>query len=80
MPVRIQISLLIYMVVQGALFGIGALLVLATPLTTSAMQLLPWVVGVTALVSIPLSYLIAPHLLARFEGRLATESSTQLRL
>ncbi|MDR3494432.1 MAG: hypothetical protein P4L82_07505 [Ancalomicrobiaceae bacterium] len=80
MPVRIQISLLIYMVVQGALFGIGALLVLATPLTAIAMQLLPWVVGVTALVSIPLSYLIAPHLLARFEGRLGVTSSSHHQL
>ncbi|MDR3435834.1 hypothetical protein [Telmatospirillum sp.] len=80
MPVRIQISLLIYMVVQGALFGIGALLVLATPLTAFAMQLLPWVVGVTALMSIPLSYLIAPHLLARFEGRFAFASSINHRL
>jgi len=80
MPVRIQISLLIYMVVQGALFGVGALLVLATPLAALAMQLLPWVVGVTALVSIPVSYMIAPHLLARFESRFAPIPSADRRL
>jgi hypothetical protein len=59
MPVGVQISILIYMIVQGALFGVGVVVVLATPLSTFAMQILPWVIGVTALVSIPVSYMIA---------------------
>ena len=69
MSVRIQISILIYMMVQGVLFGIGAILVLATPLSTFAMQIFPWFIGVSALVSIPVSYMIAPRLFARFERR-----------
>ena len=72
MPVRVQIGFLIYMMVQGVLFGVGAIVVLATPLSGLAMQLLPWVTGVTALVSMPVSYMIAPHLLARFESRSAS--------
>jgi hypothetical protein len=72
MSVRIQISLLIYMMVQGVLFGVGAVVVLATPLSAFAMQILPWVIGGTAIASIPISYLIAPHLLARFERRSAS--------
>jgi len=71
MRVKIQVSLLIYMMVQGVLFGVGAVVVLATPLSAFAMQILPWVIGVTAIASIPTSYLIAPHLLARFERRSA---------
>ena len=80
MPIRIQISLPIYIVVQGAIFGVGAPLVLATPLSAFAIQLLPWVVGVTVLVSIPVSYMIAPHLLARFESRFAPIPSSDRRL
>lgn len=34
--------------VQAVMFGVGAVLVLATPLDSMAMQLMPWVVGVSA--------------------------------
>ena len=39
MSIRLQISILIYMVVQAVLFGVGTVLVLATPLSAVAMNL-----------------------------------------
>lgn len=66
MPVRIQIAALCYMMVQAVVFGVGAVLVLATPLAADAWALMPWVVGVSAIVSIPLSWMIAPRLRLRF--------------
>jgi hypothetical protein len=66
MSVRLQIAALVYMMTQAVMFGVGALLVLATPLATLAMQLMPWVVGASALGSAPLAWWIAPRLRARF--------------
>ena len=77
MSIRLQISLLIYMMVQGFLFGVAVIILLVSPLSGHAMQLMPWVVGITAIVSVPLSWTIAPHLCARFENRSASlERST----
>ena len=45
MSVRLGIAVLVGMMLQAVLFGIGAVLVLATPLKEVAMQLMPWVVG-----------------------------------
>ncbi len=69
MSVRFQLAALIFMMVQGVLFGIGVTLLLATPLAAYAMGLMPWVVGVSFLVSLPLSWLIAPRLRARYWRR-----------
>jgi hypothetical protein len=66
MSVRLQIAALIFMMVQGVLFGVGVTLVLVTPLSAFAMQLMPWVVGISFIVSLPLSWAIAPRLRARF--------------
>jgi hypothetical protein len=66
MFVRIQIAALIYMMVQAVTFGVGVVAVLATPLNNQAMSLLPWVVVVTAVISISLSWFIAPRLRARY--------------
>lgn len=66
MSIRIQIAIVIYMMVQAVVFGAGVILVLATPLSAIAMNLMPWVVGVSAIASAPLSWLIAPRLRARF--------------
>lgn len=71
MNTRIRISILIYMMVQSVMFGVAAILILATPLSPHAMTLFPWFVGVTFLVSVPLSWIIAPHLRARFERQIA---------
>jgi hypothetical protein len=66
MSVRVQIAALIYMMVQAVMFGVGALLVLTTPLQTMAMQLMPWVVVVSSIISLPVSWVIAPRLRARY--------------
>ena len=66
MKARMWIAALIYMMVQAVTFGAGAVLVLATPLQTEAMTLMPVVVAASSLVSIPISWLLAPRLQARF--------------
>lgn len=66
MTTRMQIAALIYMVVQAVTFGVGTVLVLATPLQTEAMTLIPSVVLLSSIASIPLSWWIAPRLQARF--------------
>jgi hypothetical protein len=65
MWIRVQIAALVFLMVQAVMFGIGVMLVLGTPLAGMAMTLMPWVVATTALLSIPISWMIAPRLLAR---------------
>jgi hypothetical protein len=71
--IQLQISILVYIMVQAVVFGVGIVLVLATPLSASAMNLMPWVVGVSAIVSAPVSWLIAPRLRARFQRQKAPQ-------
>ena len=66
MTTRVSIAVLIYMVVQAVIFGVGALLVLATPLQTEAMKLMPIVVIASSIGSVPISWFLAPRLQARF--------------
>lgn len=66
MKIRLFIASLVFMMVQAVLFGIGTIIVLATPLAENAMQLMPWVVVISSLISVPLSWVIAPRLRARF--------------
>jgi hypothetical protein len=75
MFVRFQIAILVFMMVQAVVFGVGTIIVLATPLSAFAMQLMPWVVGASALVSAPVSWMIAPRLRTRFENRSASPST-----
>ena len=62
-----MISMLVYLMVQAVTFGIGAVLLLATPLSAHAMELMPWMVGLTFIISVPLAWFIAPMLKARHE-------------
>ena len=62
MSVRLQIAALIFMMVQGVFFGVGAVIVLATPLSAAAAQLIPLVIGISILLSIPTAWMIAPLL------------------
>jgi hypothetical protein len=66
MYIRILIAAMVYLMVQAIMFGAGIIIVLATPLNAMAMQLIPWVVGVAAILSLPISWLIAPRLRARY--------------
>jgi hypothetical protein len=72
--IRFQIAALVYLMVQATLFGVGIVIVLATPLSAFAMQLVPWVVVVSAVISGPLSWMIAPQLCTPFENRVAAQS------
>jgi hypothetical protein len=63
---RVSIAALIYMMVQAVTFGVGAILVLATPLQAEAMKLMPVVVIASSIVSVPISWFLAPRLQARF--------------
>lgn len=65
MSVRLQISVMLFLMVQAMAFFTTTLVLLLSPLSQDAMRLMPWVVGGTALVSIPLSWWLAPRLRAR---------------
>ena len=72
MSSRLALAALIYLMVQGVMFGIGAVLVLATPLQQQAMTLLPVVVITSAVLAIPFAWWIAPRLRARHWRRRGT--------
>lgn len=63
----LMISMLIYLMVQAVTFGVGLLLLLTTPLSAHAIELMPWMVAVTFVVSAPIAWFIAPWLKARRE-------------
>jgi uncharacterized membrane protein YczE len=67
MSVRLQIGALIYMMVQGVFFGVGVVIVLATPLKAHAAQLIPLVIAISVLLSIPTAWMIAPLMRARHQ-------------
>ena len=69
MSSRFTIAVLIYSMTQAVLFGIGVVLVLATPLAQQAMILMPVVVIASAIVALPFSWWIAPRLQARYWRR-----------
>jgi membrane protein implicated in regulation of membrane protease activity len=60
MSVRLQIAAIIFMMVQGVFFGLGAIIVLATPLKAYAPQLIPLVIAVSLVLSMPTAWMIAP--------------------
>ena len=67
---RVVIAILIYMMAQAVVFGIGVVLVLATPLADIAMTLMPYVVATTLALSAPISWWLAPFARAAHERKL----------
>ncbi len=67
---RIIIAIVIYMMVQAVVFGIGVGLVLATPLADIAMTLMPFVVALTLVLSAPIAWWLAPFARAAHERQL----------
>lgn len=67
MSLTFLITPLVYMMVQAVAFGVGMVVILATPLTDRADELVPWMIGLTIVASIPISLAIAPRLKARRE-------------
>lgn len=66
MSVRLGIAALVFLMIQAVLFGIGTVLVLATPLKEQAMLLMPAVVISSFIAAAPFSWWFAPRLRARF--------------
>ncbi len=66
MSTRLAIAALLFMMVQAVFFGIGAVLVLATSLQKDAAELMPLMVASTLVISVPVSWWLAPRLRARF--------------
>ncbi len=66
MYVRLGIAALLFMMINAVFFGVGAVLVLATPLDAMASQLMPIVVVATAALALPVSWWLAPRLRARY--------------
>ena len=69
MLTRLGIAILVFMMVQPVLFGLAAVIILATSLEGAAMTLLPWFIGGTIWVSAPFSWWLAPRLRARYWRR-----------
>jgi hypothetical protein len=70
---RLQIAAMVFMMIQAMLFGIGMVLILATPLNTNAMTLIPWMIAGSFVVSAPLAWIIAPRLQLRYWHRRHTD-------
>ncbi|WP_188579078.1 hypothetical protein [Azorhizobium oxalatiphilum] len=64
MPVRLQISAMLYLMIQAVLFGVGLIAILATPLSQQAFTLIPLVTLATAALSVPLAWKLAPRVRA----------------
>lgn len=64
---RVQISALIYSMVNGVLFGVGVILVLTLPvLNTHAGFWISAVVAASIIVAAPVAWWIAPRLRSRY--------------
>ena len=66
MIVRMGIAALLFMMIQAVFFGVGAIVVLATPLKDRAMELMPLVVVGTAVLALPISWWLSLRLRARY--------------
>ncbi|WP_341988278.1 hypothetical protein [Azorhizobium sp. AG788] len=61
MSVRLQISAMLYLMIQAVLFGVGVIVILSTPLASHAFALIPQMTVLTALISLPLAWFLAPR-------------------
>jgi hypothetical protein len=67
---RTRISILIYSMVNAVLFGIGLIIVLLTPrFNTNLFLWIPVVVVVSFLLAVPIAWLVAPRLQARYDRK-----------
>ena len=67
MSTKVAIAALIYSMVNAVLFGTGLIVVLTVPaLSAHAMALVPAVVVVSLVLAIPVSWIVAPRLRARY--------------
>jgi hypothetical protein len=66
MSVRLQITAMVFMMVQAILFGAGTITMLLTPLQDQAFVYMPAMIVATMLIAAVLSWEIAPRLQARY--------------
>lgn len=67
---RWMITAVIYMMVNAVLFGIGATAVLSIPALAEQASTLIWVVTFLSFaLALPISYVLAPRLRARYQRR-----------
>lgn len=67
---RWMITAVIYMMVNAVLFGIGVTAVLSIPTLAEQASTLIWVVTVVSfLLALPIAYVLAPRLRARYQRR-----------
>jgi hypothetical protein len=66
MSVRLQITAMVFMMVQAILFGAGTVAILLTPLRDQAFVYMPAMVVGTMLTAAVISWEIAPRLQARY--------------
>ena len=68
MSTRFQIALLIFMMANAVVFGVGIVLVLMIPvLAAYAFEAIPAIVVASFLVSAPAAWFIAPTLRSRYQ-------------
>ncbi|MDO8408527.1 MAG: hypothetical protein Q7S93_00460 [Phenylobacterium sp.] len=66
---RLMVAALVYPMVQAVLFGVGLIAALVLAPALNAQLSIPIVVVVTALISLPLSWFIAPRMMVRYQRR-----------
>lgn len=66
---RLMVAAVVYPMVQAVLFGAGLICALILAPGLSAQVSIPLVVVITALISLPLSWFIAPRMMARYQRR-----------
>lgn len=68
MSVRFQIALLVFMVIQAVVLGLGSVVVLTTSLQDRAAELVPSLIFWSVMTAVPFSWLVAPLLRAILPG------------
>ncbi len=66
---RLMVAAVVYPMVQAVLFGAGLIAALILAPQVSAQVSIPLTIGVTAMASLPISWMIAPRLMARYRRR-----------
>lgn len=69
MPTRLWVAALIYPMAQAVAFGFGLLAILAIPTGISQSILMPVMIAVSAAVSVPVAWFIAPKMMLRYQRR-----------
>jgi hypothetical protein len=66
MPVRLQISAMVFMMTQAVLFGAGMLGILLTPLRDNASFYIPVMIVLSPIASVAIAWEIGPRLQMRY--------------